>query len=89
MNVYPVVIHARNDAMFPQPTKHDPCRVPVDKNGAPCGHKIRFQCALTPSVADCSHPVLKRLPCDHAVEVPCRIALVTIGVTTISLPNSL
>lgn len=56
------------------PNQHDPCRVVVEKTIAGCGHTIRSQCALTPTVADCSHPVLRRLDCNHAVTVPCRIA---------------
>ncbi|UJR33622.1 hypothetical protein I4U23_021057 [Adineta vaga] len=55
------------------PNQHDPCRVLVDKTIAQCGHTIRFQCARIPTIDDCSQPILKRLPCDHAVNVPCRI----------------
>ncbi len=57
----------------PTPTKHDPCRVLVEKTIATCNHKIRFQCSQTPTIADCKEPILKRLPCDHPVNVPCRI----------------
>jgi hypothetical protein len=54
------------------PNKHDSCRVLVEKTIAQCGHKIRFQCALTPTINDCQQPILKRLTCDHVVNVPCR-----------------
>ncbi len=58
---------------FSTPDKHDPCRVPVEKTIALCRHKIRFQCARIPTVDDCTQPILKRLHCGHAVDVPCGI----------------
>ena len=57
----------------PNPTQHDPCRVLVDKIITPCGHQIKFQCAVTPTINNCQKPVSKRLPCDHINDVPCRI----------------
>jgi hypothetical protein len=45
----------------------------VEKTVATCGHKIQFQCARTPAASDCQQPILKRLPCDHVVNVPCCI----------------
>lgn len=56
------------------PTQHAPCRIPVDKIIQPCGHKIRFQCSQTPTIYDCKENLLRRLPCDHTVDVPCGIA---------------
>jgi hypothetical protein len=57
----------------PTPNQHDPCRILVDKTIPECGHKVRFQCARTPTITDCQQKILKRLPCDHAVNVPCPI----------------
>ncbi|CAF0782423.1 unnamed protein product [Rotaria sp. Silwood1] len=55
------------------PNQHDPCRVLVEKTISTCGHKLRFQCARTPTSDDCKHPIMKKLSCDHFVNVPCRI----------------
>ena len=70
-----------------KPTQHDPCRVPVDKTIVGCGHKIRFQCAQTPTVYDCKQPVLKRLACDHTVHIPCGTASFESELKRVSCPT--
>ena len=81
-----VVCHKRCDDMLPcghrcakrchhwNPTEHDPCRIPMEKIIKECGHTITCRCAQTPTVHDCQVPILKRLICDHVVQLACNIA---------------
>jgi hypothetical protein len=53
--------------------QHDPCCVLVEKLIPECGHQIRIECCKKPTTNDCKKSSLKQLPCDHVVDVPCRI----------------
>ncbi|CAF1425706.1 unnamed protein product, partial [Adineta steineri] len=59
---------------YSNPTQHNPCRLLVEKTITECGHKIKYPCTETPSVQDCQELTLKRLVCNHTVELPCNTA---------------
>ncbi|CAF4022002.1 unnamed protein product [Adineta steineri] len=70
------------------PTQHDPCRILVEKTITECGHKIKCRCAETPTVQDCQELILKRLVCNHVVELICSTASSDKKLEVFSCPTS-
>ncbi|UJR19289.1 hypothetical protein I4U23_022418 [Adineta vaga] len=58
---------------FQTPDQHSSCYISVEKIIPECGHKIQIECCENPTNQDCKKATLKQLPCNHMVEVPCRI----------------
>ena len=70
------------------PNQHNLCPVLVEKTVQSCGHKLKLECSKTPTSEDCRHPVLKRLPCDHFVKVPCCFTLSPTKLKQFSCPQT-
>jgi hypothetical protein len=70
------------------PDQHDPCHEIVEKTISQCGHQIHIECYKTPTDSNCNGLSSKQLPCDHTVDVPCRIISSKYELKRFSCPES-
>lgn len=73
---------------FQTPNNHGICDVMVKKIVPGCGHEIHIECWQTPERSDCKKTSSTRLPCGHAVDVPCRIISSQSALENVFCPKS-